>query len=533
MWQAQPRSWRKWWQILAELKQRDVVERCKATIEYVAETLAAIAGVPQRAVRILRRITPRDQTEIRAVNTLYQRIKDRSIDELKSPDVFCNVFLRFKPTSYQLKLIADQSKRIAVMGCRQSGKSYALAAKTILFCITHPGSKAIYCAPSFRQSKTSFRKIKEHLAMLDPVARKAWVLEELKTKVRLTNGSEIEAFPYALERLRGETCDFIIVDEAAFIPDDEELFEGVLKPMMATRWEKGTQLIACSTPWGMNNYFYRIFKDPYIAPEWSHHVWTWREAVDEGIIPMSFIESEMQSKDMNYFKREYEAEFVSDEGSWLTQDLINCCLDAEEKFWDFEEYHTGEFYMGLDLGKKVDYSVLTVVEKLGDELYVRHVKIWPLETPYSAVIGYVKVLSERWRSPYKILVDQTGVGEYVAEDMLNVHIPNLEGVILTGPKKAEIAIYLKQKMQEGCKQDSRGKWTGTSRLHIPYPEDSELTRRLIAELNVEKYTLAKDGSLKFYHPDNTHDDCFWSLALAIYASRSVHEVSVAPLISSR
>lgn len=533
MWRAQSRSWRKWWQVLAELKQQEVVERYRATIEYVAEKLSTIAGVPHKFTSILRRITPKDHAELKAIDNLYQRIKDYSIDELKCPDVFCKVFLKFNPTSYQLKLIADQSKRIAVMGCRQSGKSLALAAKAILFCITHPSSKAIYCAPSFRQSKTSFRKIKEHLATLDLAVRKAWVLDELKTKVRFTNGSEVEAFPYALERLRGETCDFILVDEAAFIPDDEELFEGVLKPMLATRWEKGAQLIACSTPWGMNNYFYRIFKDPRLAPEWSHQVWTWREAVAEGVIPMSFIESEMQTKDMNFFKREYEVEFVSDDGSWLTQDLINCCLDADERFWEFEEYHTGEFYMGLDLGKKVDYSVLTVVEKLGEELYVRHVKVWPLETPYSAVIGYVKVLSERWRSPYRILVDQTGVGEYVAEDMLNVRVPNLEGIVLTGPKKVEIAGYLKQKMQEGCKQDSKGKWSGTSRLHIPYPEDSDLVRRIIAELNVEKYTLTKDGSIKFYHPDGTHDDVFWSLALAIYASRSANGISITPLTTMK
>lgn len=32
---------------------------------------------------------------------------------------------------------------------------------------------------------------------------------------------------------------------------------------------------------------------------------------------MSFIESEIHSKDANFFKREYEVEFISDEGSWL------------------------------------------------------------------------------------------------------------------------------------------------------------------------------------------------------------------------
>jgi hypothetical protein len=52
------------------------------------------------------------------------------------------------------------------------------------------------------------------------------------------------------------------------------------------------------------------------------------------------------------------------------------------------------------------------------------------------------------------------------------------------------------------------------KLKIPY--DSEL----IAELNIERFELTKDGKIKFSHPEGTNDDRFWSLALATYATRT-------------
>lgn len=42
-------------------------------------------------------------------------------------------------------------------------------------------------------------------------------------------------------------------------------------------------------------------------------------------------------------------------------------------------------------------------------------------------------------------------------------------------------------------------------------------RALINELNVERYELTKTGRIRFSHPEGSHDDRFWSVALAVYA----------------
>jgi hypothetical protein len=40
----------------------------------------------------------------------------------------------------------------------------------------------------------------------------------------------------------------------------------------------------------------------------------------------------------------------------------------------------------------------------------------------------------------------------------------------------------------------------------------------LVELNVERFELRKDGTYKFYHPENQHDDVWWATALALYAT---------------
>jgi hypothetical protein len=85
--------------------------------------------------------------------------------------------------------------------------------------------------------------------------------------------------------------------------------------------------------------------------------------------------------------------------------------------------------------------------------------------------------------------------------MQNAGITQTQGVKFTQETKQEMAQWLKTTMTE-------------KRLHIPY--DSQL----IPELNLERYELTKDGKTRFNHPPGTHDDRFWALALAVYATRN-------------
>lgn len=81
------------------------------------------------------------------------------------------------------------------------------------------------------------------------------------------------------------------------------------------------------------------------------------------------------------------------------------------------------------------------------------------------------------------------------------------GINFTLQKKQEMAQLMRQRMQEGI-------------LRIPYD------RQLLDELNVERYQLTKAGHIVFSHPEGTHDDRFWALALAVYAAETTRPWSI-------
>lgn len=157
-------------------------------------------------------------------------------------------------------------------------------------------------------------------------------------------------------------------------------------------------------------------------------------------------------------------------------------------------------FAGVDLGQKHDFSVVAVVEKKNSEAFLVHLKRFPLGSEYQSVLGYLKLLNAKLTDLRRILIDQTGVGEVFVEEAIKSGLKNAQGIALSGPKKQDVLVYLKQLMQNGS-------------VHIPFDMD------LINELNVERFELNKNGQLQFSHPHGTHDDRLWAFALAVYSSR--------------
>jgi hypothetical protein len=136
------------------------------------------------------------------------------------------------------------------------------------------------------------------------------------------------------------------------------------------------------------------------------------------------------------------------------------------------------------------------------------------------------------------------VGDYIVEDMINGGLRNVTGVNFTDQSKESMATCLKEQMRssvcpgcgwEGYVDTLEGEWRTTCPqgcrteegnpkslrplLHVPF--DPELFK----ELNVERFELSKSGKILFNHPDRTHDDRFWALALAVYAAEQVYPAS--------
>lgn len=417
----------------------------------------------------------------------------------KDPIEFFRQIVGIQPTEYQKELVKLflENQFVAARWCRQSGKSWIIAALLLWYAITHPDSYIGVLGPSWRQAKLIIRRISQFVKKLPP----GMVFNPLKTSVRFTNGSIIEAFPNNPDTVRGPSLTCVYVDEFSFVQNDEELYDAILFTLGTTNGK----FICTSTPWSTNSIFYKIFNDPAYVDFAKSHI-TWQQALEpNGPLKKKIIEKIKRQfeGDPWRWKREMEAEWAENEDVWLPQALITSCIDHALEYVGFEESARGEFYAGLDLGKNISYSAFAIVKIEENSIKLVHMHRFPLQTPYASVIGYVKTLCDRWQKIHKVLVDMTGVGEYIVEDMKNAGISEVEGIKFTQETKQEMAAYLKQCMNE-------------KRLEIPYDSD------LIAELNIERFELTKEGKIRFNHPPGTSDDRLWSLTLACISSRKEH-----------
>jgi hypothetical protein len=410
----------------------------------------------------------------------------------ENPTLFAEHLLNFKPYPYQQRLLNDPSKRIVACMARQTGKTTTIAAKAIHFAYTHPNTTTLIISPSLRQSMIMFDKI-QTLTTQNQLLTKS-ITRKTHTIIQLTNNSQIIALPCSENLLRGYTAQLAICDEAAFIP--EKTITQIIFPMLSTT--NGTAIFL-STPWDKNHFFYRAF----LNPAYSTHKTKSAECPQ---IKPEFLQEMQQNMTHESFLMEYEAEFVEALNSYFPQDLIRKCVESAQKL--NLELHTnleqdfpkGKYYAGLDSGKLQDYSVLSVAKVEDNTIKLFYMHEFPLETPYSQVIGHLAKANEKFLFQ-KVLVDQTGVGEPILEEIRSQGMNCVEGLKFTAETKEELLTGLKILMEQ-------------ERLAIPYH------RRLCEQINEQQYAYSKSGHLQFSHSPNSHDDMLWSLALAVKASRT-------------
>ncbi|MCS7114537.1 MAG: terminase family protein [Nitrososphaerota archaeon] len=330
--------------------------------------------------------------------------------------------LGFQPTAYQEDFIRkfQTSQFTAARWCRQSGKTQTMAILLLHYALTNPNTSIGIVGPSWRQTKHVVRRINTLLQKLP----KSLYHKPQQTGVRLKNGSIIEAYPNNPETIRGPTLNVVYADEFNFIPNDKELYDAILFTLSATNGK----FTCTSTPWYTDSIFWQIWHNPAYGDYAKSHI-TYQQALE----PQGPLKREILQKirrqlegDPWRWQREMMAEWAEDQNTWLSQALIASCIDPTLEYISFEETAQGQFYAGLDLGKHQDPSALAAVKTEENTIKLVHMKRFPLKTSYASVIGYVKTLCGRWQTVHKILVDMTGVGEYIAEDMKNAGINRLK-----------------------------------------------------------------------------------------------------------
>ncbi|MEM2991202.1 MAG: terminase family protein, partial [Halobacteria archaeon] len=436
-----------------------------------------------RQRRALRKLEETEQA-------IRQMLSEEKI-EVKGPVDFAIKVLGIEPFDYQAKLLDDENKRIVACMGRQTGKTTTIAMKAIYFAGTNPNVTVLITSPSLRQSMIMFDRIATFVYSVPRLRNN--IVRATRTLIHFENGSRIIALPCSENLLRGYTAQMVICDEASFMP--EEVITQVIFPMLSTT---DGYAIFLSTPWGKDHFFYRAF----VNPSYSVHKVKSSECP---LIKREFLEEMKANMTREAYLMEYEAEFVEALNSYFPQDLIRKCVELAQRlgvelYGSLEAtFPIGDYYAGVDFGKLQDYSVIMVLKREGEILKLVYFYQFPLETPYSQVIGHLVRANQKFKFR-KVLVDQTGVGEPVLEEIRNQGLGNVEGLKFTVQTKEELLSNLKIAMEQ-------------NRLAIPSH------RQLCKQIYEQQYAYSKSGHLQFSHPTNSHDDMLWSLALSTYAAR--------------
>ena len=219
-----------------------------------------------------------------------------------------------EPDPWQAEVLRDESQRVLLNCCRQSGKSTTTATKALHTGVYRPNSLILVVSPSLRQSSELFRKIKQGYLMLK---NKPTLLEDNKLGLTFANGSRVISLPGDQATVRGYSgVTMILEDEAAQVPDD---FYQAILPMLIIN--NGT-FVAMSTPYGKRGHFFS---------EWTHGDSDWKriEITAEQCPRISEKELERQKRSLGdmFFRQEFLCEFVETEEQTFKYDLVDRAFD--------------------------------------------------------------------------------------------------------------------------------------------------------------------------------------------------------------
>jgi len=407
---------------------------------------------------------------------------------IRDPVLFTKVFLNHEPHPAQEQILKDKHQFITVVAGRRFGKTKAMAFSAIHYAVTHPNSIQFILAPSYNQANIMFWEITTILSKSILVHLIERIYKTPFSKIIFKNGSEIHARSTTKpEYLRGHKAHRVILDEAAYIPD--EVISHVVEPMLA---DFNGSWIKIGTPFGKNHFYDSYLKGQ--SPEFPDYSSYCFPSTANPHISHEFIEKKKQEYGENsiIFRTEYLAEFVEDQNAVFRWSDIQKNIAGIELV-ERAEHTSRRYVIGCDLAKYQDYTVIAVLDVTEKPYRLVHFERFN-RRPYAEVVMKIKDLYNRFNRP-RVLIDSTGVGDPVLEDLTDI---GAEGYVFTSKSKIQLIQRLQAAIENG-------------EVKYPYIEE------LIKELQFFEYQLTRNG-IKMEARQGFHDDCVIALALAVWAA---------------
>jgi phage terminase large subunit-like protein len=351
---------------------------------------------------------------------------------------------------------------------RQFGKTMLGINQMLYWAINHKGCNIAWVTPIYKQSKKVFDE-------MEKVTKSSGLFEYNRSDLTISGfNSQIQFFSGERpDNIRGNTFDYLIVDEMAFTRP--ELWSEVLS---ATVLVKGKKVIFISTPKG-KNHFYQLSLQPNYDNRYKYFHYS---SYDNPMIDAEDLEERKRSLPKHIFEQEYLAKFI-DNASGLFKNVDSCVIKPAER--------TQKLFGGLDIGRADDYTVLTILNKNYQMVYVQR---WR-QQEWSKIIDEVATKIREYNA--EIFVEVNNQGDVFFEMLQNKVYNNVQPYVTTTATKPimieDLAVHFENK-DIGILNEN---W-------------------LVDELNAFTYIYnEKTRRVQYGAPQGIHDDGVMSLALAV------------------
>jgi len=389
-------------------------------------------------------------------------------------------FTGFTPHTKQKEMINSilESKSKFHVACvgRQFGKSLMAMNLVLYWGINKGPAKILWVSPVYSQTD----KVQKELMAAIGDSGLVKSCNYSSNEITLKNGTQIlfrSAERY--DNIRGLTCDYGVIDEAAFCKD--EAWQEAIRPVFMVR---GKKVLFISTPKG-KNFFYDLYQlgvsEDY--PQYCNYTGT---SYDTPYIDPIDIMDAKKTLPENVFKQEYMAAFIDSGGEVFSN------LDKNT----FTQYPRpqGKIFCGIDLGKQEDYTVATFQDSRGNvvDIYRSNAQEW------TTMVNEILIRIRKHNAT--VMVEVNSIGDVIFE-MIKRQWQDTHPFVTTSKSKQEIIEGLILDMNDTA-------------ITIP---DVGLFSWLYNELSMFTYSYnPKTRSIKYGHPSGQHDDTVISLAIANY-----------------
>lgn len=405
-------------------------------------------------------------------------------------------------TPTQIAVLTHPARFKSVVATRKWGKSTCGKLK-ILGRVGQPKKNGLFqwIAPTYRQAKPIFRDLYhcfQGMGQLVAHDSQAMTLD-LATGWRVDFRSA-----EAVENLRGDTPDEIVIDEIAQIAD--EAYDEVIRPSIMST---GAPVTFLGTPKGRRGVGYKVWargqSDPTTGRPLDPLYKSWRfTCYDATFIPRSEIEEAKRTLSERAFRQELMAEFLDTEGVVFENVRGRRCTPLE-----------GEpVGIGADWAKDVDYTWFSAVGCVSGS--IQKVQRLPHRVSYiEQVRALVQFCEEFQGRGYFVCHDKTGVGNAVDDILLQTFGNffqseiNLESFIFTPRSKNEL-------VEEGIVAFEAGQLG-----FVRGGEVEPIYETMIREHENYALEVSPKGKISYGAPDGMHDDAVMSALLANRARRRV------------